>query len=571
MLNRYLTIFSILTVVCTYAQKKVELKISPKSVEIGETFSIIVTSTVQGQLVFDKVPSSFIQDYHIDIGNTSQIDHATGNVKTLYFYSFTGMITKAGKYNIGPAYITNGSRSYPSNKVTITVGKKVPMSNGEVSAQQLKDPAFGLIQVNKKTIYEGEPLLISAKVFAKYNPSHVGAYKSYVVPGTTVKHSIGNTTSFKKSIEKYKGIEYYAFPYDKNVIFPSGIGKFQIEPFTMNLHQGYQNFPLVSNSFTINILPLPSNPPIDFIGGVGDFTISREIDAQSIKQGEVLKMTVTISGIGNLQNITDPVLNLPKGFTVYGDPIITKNTSIGMHGTEGEIIYEFNIEVKKAGNISLPVTTISFFDPNKEKYIQATTNENLIDVKKDFNYIETDPEANEIKDTELVIHRSKIKEEREIVSLKSFFGAPGYWGGIGAPILASFLFIFLVRRKDKSEEKAIAKRQKSAKDNAFKERLVSAKSLIDTGSDSDYYSEIENALRKAFEIEMKFSEDRRINKTDINDFIEKTGDSDLKESVSSIFANCEQSKYGFSSANASRHDVLQQLQLVINKLKHVKW
>jgi hypothetical protein len=571
MLSRLLTILSVLTVICTYAQKKVELTINPTSMEVGETFSIMVTSTVQGQLIFDKVPTSFIRDYNIHQGSSSEIDPSTGNVSMIYFYAYTGIITKAGKYKIGPAYITNGSKSYASNSVTINVGSKVPMSNGEVSSQQLNDPAFGIIQANKKTIYEGEALLVTAKVFAKYNPSHVGAYKSYVVPGTTIKNPIGNTTSFKKSIEKYKGVEYYAFPYDKNVIFPSGIGKFQIEPFTMNLHQGYQNFPLISNGFMINILPLPTNPPADFIGGVGDFTITREIDAKSLKQGEVLKMTITIAGIGNLQNIIDPSLNLPKGFTVYGDPVITKNHSVGMHGTEGETIYEFNIEVKKSGNISLPASTISFFDPNKEKYIQATTNEILIDVEKDINFIVEDPEINANKNTELVIHRSKIKEEKEIVNLDSFFGTPGYWGGVGAPILASFLFIFFVRRKDKSEEKAVVKRKKAAKDSEFKERLTLAKALIDTGSDSDYYSEIENALRKAFEIEMKFEEERRINKSDVNAFIEQTGDPELKETVNAIFTNCEQSKYGFSSTNASRQDVLQELNIVINKLKHVKW
>ena len=424
----------------------------------------MVTSTVQGQLDFDDVPASFIQDYNINQGSSSKIDYSTGKVEMIYFFSFTGIITKAGKYKIGPAYITNGSKSYPSNSVTIEVGNKVPMSNGEVSAQQLTDPAFGLIQANKKTIYEGEPLIVTAKVFAKYNPSHVGTYKSYVVPGTTIKHPIGNTSSFKKSVEKYKGVEYYSFPYDKNVIFPSGIGKFQIEPFTMNLHQGYQNFPLISNGFMIDILPLPSSPPADFIGGVGDFTIERKIDAQSIKQGEVLKMTITIAGIGNLQNIIDPSLNLPRGFTVYGDPVITKNYSFGMQGTEGKIIYEFNIEVKKSGNISLPASKISFFDPIQEKYVQVSTDKILINIERDKNYIVKDPEVNANKDTELVISTSKIKEEKEIVILDSFFGTPGYWGGIGAPILASFFFILFGRRKDKSEEKVIAKRKKAAND-----------------------------------------------------------------------------------------------------------
>ena len=69
---------------------------------------------------------------------------------------------------------------------------------------------------------------------------------------------------------------------------------------------------------------------------------------------------------------------------------------------------------------------------------------------------------------------------------------------------------------------------------------------------------------------MKFEEDRRISKADISAFIEQTGDSEMNEKVHAIFTNCEQSKYGFSSTNASRHDVLQELKKVINKMKHLK-
>lgn len=571
MLSRLLTILSLFAIFCSYAQRKVELSINPTSVEVGETFSITVTSLVEGELDFDKVPNSFVQDYNIHQGSKREIDYNTGNVKVVHFFSFTGVITKSGKYTFGPAYITNGSRSYPSNSVTVNIGKRVPMSSGDVSAKQLQDPAFGLIQVNKKTIYEGEPLLISAKIYAKYNPSHVGVYKSYGVPGTTLKHPQGNTTSFKKSIEKFKGIEYYSFSYDKNVIFPAGVGNYQIDPFKMNLHQGYQNFPLVSNAFNLTILPLPANPPSDFIGAVGDFRVERQIDSQSLKQGEVLKMTVIIAGMGNLQNIIEPSLNLPKGFTVYGDPVVTNTYSFGPHGAEGEIVYEYNIEVKKAGDISLPASTISFFNPSEEKYIQATSNEILISVEKNENYIVHEPTEDDEKTTELVIHRSKIKENAEIINLDSFYGKPGFWGGVSAPILASFLFILFARRKDKSEDKAIIKRKKAAKDSEFKERVSTAKGLLESGSDSEFYSHVESALRKAFEIEMNFEEDRLITKADIRSYIEESHKSELNNTVNSVFTTCEQSKYGFASTNTSRNDILNDLKEVVGQLKNVKW
>jgi hypothetical protein len=570
---RLLSIFSLLFVFCSHAQKKVTLEISPTSVEVGETFSITITSTVPGDLSFDDVPDALVSDYNnIHQGSKTGIDVNTGHMKTHYFYSFTGMMTKAGKFTVGPAYITNGSKSYPSNEVTIEIGNKVPMKSGQVTAKQLSDPAFGIIQTNKKTIYEGEPLLVSCKVYAKYDPSHVGVYKSYGVPGTTIKYKIGNSTSgFKHRIEKFKGKDYFAFSYDKSVICPSGIGQYQIDPFTMNLHQGYQNFPIVSGSFIINIIPLPANPPADFIGGVGEFNIERRIDATTVKQGDVLKLTVTVSGIGTLQNIKEPALNLPKGFTVYGDPIITENSTVGIHGTEGAIIYEYNIQAKRAGAINLPAATLSYFDPQSEKYVQMSTSDFMISVSENKNFVVHKDPSKEVKDEELVIHKSKIRGNTNLVEEGSFYGTSVFWGGVSFPVLASLLFLIIARKREKSEDKIIEKRQKSAKDSELKDHVSVAKSLVSVGSDSEYYTQIENALRKAYEIEMNFNEDRRLNKSDIEEFIAAHGDLEQLSHVKNLFSTCEQSKYGFAATENSREEVLNNLKSILKKLNKVKW
>ena len=444
---RLLSIFSLLFVFCSHAQNKVKLEISPTNVESGETFSITITSTVPGNPSFENVPSGFVKDLNLSMGSNPGIDPNTGLINTIYYWSFTGMITKPGNHSFGPAYITNGSKSYKSNEVIISVGNSLPMKSGHVTAKQLSDPAFGIIQTNKKTIYEGEPLLISCKVYAKYDPSHIGVYKPYGVPGTTIKYEIGNTTSgFKHRIEKFKGKDYFAFSYDKSVIFPSGIGQYQIDPFTMNLHQGYQNFPIVSGSFIINIIPLPANPPADFIGGVGEFNIERHIDTKTVKQGDVLKLIVTVSGIGNLQNIKEPALNLPKGFTVYGDPLVTENSTVGIHGTEGEIIYEYNIQAKRAGDVNLPASTLSYFNPQSEKYVQISTSDFMINVSENKNFVVHEDPSKEVKDEELVIHKSKIRGNVNLVEEGSIFGTPVFWGGVSFPVLASLLFLIIARK-----------------------------------------------------------------------------------------------------------------------------
>jgi hypothetical protein len=568
-----LSILSISLLVFVYGQGKVELSINPKTAEIGEVFSITVTTNVDGPLNFDKVPSTFNQDYAISQGARQEIDYNTGNVTNIYYYTITGLITKAGSYKFGPAYITKGSKSYASNVATINISPRVQMNSGNVSQQQLQDPAFGLIQTNKTTIYEGEPLLVTAKVYAKYNPSHVGNYKSYGLPGTTLKHPIGSTTSFKKSIESYKGHDYYAFNYDKNVIFPSGVGQFQIDPFRMNLHQGYQNFPIISNSYMVNIKPLPNDPPLDFIGAVGDFRLKAAIDESqlnSLKQGDVFKLTLYVAGIGNLQNIAEPKLNLPKGFMVYGDPIVDENYSMGVHGAEGEIKYEYNIEVHKHGKTKIDGLSISYFDPHKESYIQTACEDFELNVKKDAQFIAQHSSRNDTpRNEEVVIHQSGLRNNSDTADAGTLFGSPLFWGGVCSPILAAFFFLFVARRKESSVDKKKSAQQMANRNSELKELLAKTKIGVVDGS-STFFSDIDLTLRTALEIEMQIEESRILNKSEIVEYLKNDYSEVFATKTSQLFSICEQCKYGISDKSISRESMYNDLSQIIDQLKHVK-
>ena len=313
----------LISIICIGQTARVKLSVEPKTADVGEIITITVRSNVQGQVEIDNLPSSFVHGYDIMNGMEQEMDHNTGEIITYYYLSQTGAFGKSGKFNIGPAYVKKGNKSYASNRRSITIGDKAQMSSANVTSDQLKDPAFGVIQTNKSTIYEGEPILVSAKVYSQFNPSHLDGYREYEMNGALDKNPVGNPSRIIVEQERYNGNQLYAFEYDKNIIFPSGTGTFKITPYTMNLYKGHKSFVLTSNHKIITIQSLPSNPPKDFIGGVGSFTISRTIDAKKIGQGDVIKLTITITGIGNIQNISEPKPKLPKGLIVYGDPVVS--------------------------------------------------------------------------------------------------------------------------------------------------------------------------------------------------------------------------------------------------------
>lgn len=567
-MKRFFILYSLLCCTIAIAQSsKVELSIVPNSIEIGESFVITITSNVQGDVDIENLPSSFVQDYSIQQGHYPEMNHNTGKVNTVYFVSYSGVITKSGEYSIGPAFVKNGNKVYKSNSVKVKVGKQVTLSSGQISANQMSDPAFGVIEVNKKEIFEGEAVVLAAKIYSHYNPSNIGNYQSYPINSAVTKHSIGNNSDIKVSQEVVKGKKLYAFSYDKNVIFPDGIGKFQIDPFKLKLYQGYKNFPITSSSLSLTIKPLPTNPPKDFIGAVGNFKISRAIDTLKLKQGDVFKMTVVVSGIGNIQNISKPILSLPSGFVVYGDPLVTENYVIGIHGGEGEISFEYNIQVHKHGNLTLPETSISYFDPIKEKYIQIHTAPNQLKVIENKSFVVKANDDKIMNDISVEARNLSLRSNSSIKDDEFFFGQPLFWGGLTFPIIASLFFLFFVKRKEKNADQQIIKQVKRNK-RVELQQLMDSISTIDEKEEMDrFYFITESIIRKAFEVKMNVSDEFPLTKLEILTYCKDNEMTEINANVEKLFSICEQSRYGFGGEEHQAQEVIRMLKEITNLLK----
>lgn len=440
-----------------FAQKaKVVLSIEPTRVEVGETITITITSNVEGNMELENLPSSFVQDYGISQGSQDKINYTTGEVETTFYYAYSGSITKAGKYTIGPVYVKSYNKVYTSNKVQITVDAKYTTGgSNHITQKQIQDPAFGVIECNKTEIFEGEPILLTAKVYSQFDPSHISGYQSYSVPGTVNKFSQGNLNNIKVGKEQVHKKSYFSFQYDKNVFFPSGVGKVHVEPFQLNLHQGYKSFPITSSGFNLTIKPLPSSPPSCFIGAVGtSFSVETSIDSLNIKQGNVCTYSVIFRGTGNLNNIQEPKPKLPKGMIIYGDPERVENFSIGAQGAEGEVRFNYHIQVLSDGSKAIPGIEIAYFDPKKEDYITIRGNEHKVLVKVDptFKDITNEPDQ-QAKEANAKTASSENEEEEKAPVSPIWkiltFGLPGL-------AFAGLLFLLFRKKRTKQPDQAPA-------------------------------------------------------------------------------------------------------------------
>ncbi|MFM7682260.1 MAG: BatD family protein, partial [Bacteroidota bacterium] len=442
----------IFTVIQLIGQKPiVKLEIEPKSVQVGDEIVVTVKTNIQGEIDID-FPSAFVNGYAVMNGMEQEMDYNTGRVISLYYYSQNGVLKKEGSYTFGPAYVKSGSKIYKSNTVEVVVQKEAFInSSGEISAKQLKQNAFGVIEVSKKKVYEGEPLILNAKVYSKFYPTHIEDYQSYNAKGILDKHELSANNRLVANQERVKNIELYGITYDRSLVFPNGAGKMQIDPFKLILKRGFEGMPVVSTGIVVEVLPLPKNQPKSFIGMVGKLSMNCELNKKEIKKGDVFSIKMTLQGTGNLHNIDFPKINLPKGLTLYGDPKQTEKYTFTTNGVEGKVDLEYTIQVNKEGSFNIPPIEVSYFDVKAKKYVTIKSDEIILDGDE----VKLSSTNSKGKTTVIAEKQTNLSESKNKES-DSLFNSPFVWVSLSSLLLIAG-FVGISARTKKSSTIAFDK------------------------------------------------------------------------------------------------------------------
>lgn len=391
---KYLLVISFIVAALNVVAQRplVQLEVTPKEAEIGQSVTITVKANVQGDLEVD-LPKSFQSGNATMSSMQQEIDYNSGKIVTYFIHSQNGSFNKSGSFTIGPAYIKRGNKVFKSNSTEITVKQEVPQNKSEqrFSVRQLTQPAFGIIQIGKKTYYEGEPIVLNAKIYSRFAPTHLEGYEAYSSSGSVEKHDLNDgSEEIALKEERVGRTSFYSFIYDKQLIFPLISGKLEIKPYEMILMRGFESFQLTSNSTSLDIKPLPDGAPKEFTGGVGKFQIRQNTSDKTIQTDEMITVKRTVTGVGNLHLITFPEFKAPNGFELYGDPEIKENFNFGSEGAKGSISYTYHLKASKPGNLVIPAFELAYFDPDKAAYVRLRNEEDKISVTGDPTISQTD-------------------------------------------------------------------------------------------------------------------------------------------------------------------------------------
>ena len=424
-----------------------------KTAQVGDQLTFTVKSNVGGNVEID-FPKEFSLGSGTMSGMEQQMDYNTGEVISIYYFSQNGSFKSSGNYSFY-AFVNSKRKVYKSNALTIKIEKEKQQTQNysfddEISRKTFNQPIFGIIKRSKTKIYEGEPLVLESKIYSRLNINMMDEYKSFEMEGGAETKEIDKSSRLLVSKTNIKGQNFLTFNYGKMLVFPSETGKTRIRPFEMSLQ--YDNggifseeISFVSNGSVVEVIPLPSNAPKNFIGGVGFFEMTCNLKNINVKHGDVVDLEIIVTGTGNLHHTDRPIVKLPEGIVLYGDPDVKENFEFSEEGAKGNIVYTYHLQLNTSGVFDFYPTSISYFSPAKKRYIQIKSNAIHLDVlgnKVLANNTSNSSTANTIKEKNLDKPSSLVTKNKKT---SNFSDSVYFWPSVISPFLlvlfAGFYFV----------------------------------------------------------------------------------------------------------------------------------
>ncbi len=544
---------------------KVQLTVEPEEVGINQPLAITINSNVEGDIV-ENWPSNFVKGYGIQSLSRYVQDVNTGKMVQEHVVVFTGTFNKVGKYKIGPFYVKAGNKTYTSNSVKVNVVSSPTQGSGEdISKQQLRQPAFGTIEVSSTKIYEGEPLVMLGRVYARERTyGRPVLRRAFSVEGVSDVYPLQQTEMWESVSIKRKSYESFAF--EKKVLFPVGSGTLNIHPFEIYLPFGTQDYNVVSSVPVVEVIPLPANSPAEFIGAVGEFAVEQNCGAKKMKQGDIIQVDVIVSGAGNLHAIETPVLPLPKGMTTYGDAEVKEDYIFNSQGAVGKVTYTYHVQVTKEGDQTIKPVKIAYFNPKEEKYV-------TVSAPKSITVAVTGNPTFELQnDTDSMALANQNADQKNLndQSPQRFFSGENSWMWYGAGglllIAGVVLFLMLKPKKGKGEQPSSVKQKSIEKPLAVSEvrELIGQASFYLREKQTDkFYISIEKALIAVMTVKLKLPADSTMGRSEMLEEL-KIQQNTAVPVIQKLLEKCDYARYGIADSEDEQEMILKQTENLIS-------
>lgn len=535
MRKTYLVLLALLVSTLAWADGELTFTAdAPQAVEMGSQFRLSYTINTQKVRDF-RAPS--IKNFDVLMGpsrsqqSSTQIINGQRTSSSSITFTYILMATKEGKFTIPGATIVADGKEMISNSVSVEVlpedksaqgsgtaggGAAASKPSGTKSGQAIKnDDIFITATVSKNSVVEQEAILLTFKI---YTAVDLRGFNNVKLPDFKGFHSqeVELPSNQKWKLEHYKGRNYNSVVYRQFVLFPQQSGKLIIEPaqFDASIAQvvaavdpfdaffnGGSNFVEVKKSIqtpqiTINVDKLPAGKPMNFSGGVGDFSISSSINETKVKTNDAVTIKLVVSGTGNLKLISNPEVEFPADFEVY-DPKVDNQVRLTQNGLTGNRVIEYLAIPRHPGTFTIPAVNFSYYDTKAKQYKTLKTEPYTLEVEKGAGnadqVISNFTNKEELKVLGEDIRFIKLNSVKLHPRDSFLFGSITYWLLYIIPALL-FILSLIVYRKQVAENANVAKVRNKRANKVATKRLRLAGKLLKESKKEEFYDEVLKAL-----------------------------------------------------------------------------
>ena len=559
-MNRLIIAITLLTgiISAAYGQDVAVTANAPSTVKSGQAFRIEYTLNVQGAQLGQPDLSGL--DYY-GASTSQSVSIVNGSMTVKYSVYYTVAAPNAGTYKIPPVTAEYNGKTYKSKELVITAQDN-PQQNqaqnqgGSQNQQQSQAEEqvsgsgnlFIDVNVNKKEVYVGQHIVLSAGFYSRYNIQEIADTKLPSYNGFWVKE-ISTPSRITLQQKLINGVPYSYGLLHKKVLIPQRAGELVIEPYSIDFitREGFwDSYKRTGKSTakTIKVKQLPSPKPDNFGGAVGSFNISMTADKEEVKLDDPLTIKVTLTGNGNIQLCEAPKVDIPSAFEAF-PPKSAENIKTDDNGMSGTRTFSYVAIARQPGEITIPAVKFSYFDLASKSYKTVSTNELTIKITGERDSTAAAFTGGVIKsDVENLGSDIRfIKQGFELKSKKfGFFNSFEFWMIILVLALAFTAVILLRLQQIKNNANLAAVKNRKA-GRTSRKRLKKAAEYMKQNKKDEFYEEVLNALWGYLgdKLEMPASELTRDN------VVDKLGDKGVPMDTVEPFVNtlndCEFERY----------------------------
>ncbi|MGQ1786614.1 MULTISPECIES: BatD family protein [unclassified Saccharicrinis] len=561
-----------------------------QSVLAGEKFQLIFSVNEEG----DDFRLPPLPDFTVLMGpsvmtsSSTQIINGKVTRSRQYTYTYILKCDKPGNYTINPAQITVDGNKYSSNEISIEVVKNDGSAQKQQSQQQQSsetdfstDDLFIKVLSNKKSIYQGEPLVLTTKIYTRIDLDNVSDIKHPDFRNFIVQE-LSDGSNIQWAYEYVNNKQYRVGTFEQKVLYAQKTGVQTISPTeieflikqrvrrrSQSIFDDFfdNNYRVVkkrvkSKPIEVTVKPYPAGRPQNFSGAVGQLSMKVVTSANKVKVNDGVTIKVIISGTGNHKLMSSPEFNFPTDFDLF-DPTTKnnfQNTTAGMKGTK---TFEYLIIPRFPGTYTIDPLIFSYFDYQSNSFKTISSQPIHIEVEKNGEgeeYVSGtySPSSVNREDVRFVGKDIRfIKTGRPDLKPKGtfLFGSMLFYLGYLLPVLLLVVAFVLYRKRMHENENVHLVKNKKANKMAQK-RLKKSSSFLKAKDHEAFYDEVLKALYTYLsdKLYLPVSE---LNKDKISTLIEERGvETQVKDELISILDTCEFARFSPDSGATEEMDKL---------------